>query len=886
MDRWEKKIAAFLHDPPTKPLDVRRHKAVASRLLEVWNLTRSEEEAKADTEAAAADRPGVPGYEEGCSIDFSAEPEITHPLSQARLRLVLERFDTAEIEEQVLQALKDFQPLGDNPNKAKFLFVSHGLMEQLSRSWGPFRAVWPRIPADTRIPDHSIWNHNNLVSALAACGKEPQFLVFALGPVQSFIAEARKLRDLWIGSILLSYLSWVGMKAVAEDIGPDHILYPSLNGQPLMAQWLMCNGVHVEFGERVAEEGVASFPNRFVALVHRRDVYDVAERANNAIRDCWDTITESVFGELSFAFESHPHAKEVWRRQLTDLWEINWAAAPWLESLSGEWASEVPSAEKQVVERLGDRFKRSSGYPGNRGRYYSPSHALSQRLMAAVKTSRQFGKNLEEPGYKCTLCGRREQLGLGVEDRAGTSTAWQKVRAKFGESEFGEHERLCAVCLVKRLMTRQEKSDGIPDDLLLLFKQGRKFPSTTEMAFRPIRNRLERQGNHIVWNQFVKDAGGEDAGYGLLHEQEDGEQSETVKRFYRQLQEVAKIRPTATLGKYYAVLVMDGDKMGDLVNGKSPRLASWRDIMHSSLPEKMTGSPATERTGPWLDELDGQSPLDEQRHLTPAVHKTISEALGDFSLCSVPRIVREHKGRLIYAGGDDLLAIMPIDTVLQAASEINHWYQQPFAVLRDDDTLNELNGAYSPQAGERLLCHLGKAATISAAVLFVHHKEPLRGVLSRAQALLKDVAKKKAGRDAIAICLIKRGGGERVFHSHWFEEGRDIIADLLTLRSALAAEGGGESSRLMYKIHESRDAIAVLTATKEHAPRRLVAFLASLIEKGERDKTRYRNKEDAWEEEKRKRAAAIANLLEIDPRTGQIDTDALLIARFLAQGGE
>jgi len=40
---------------------------------------------------------------------------------------------------------------------------------------------------------------------------------FALGPVQGFVAQARRTRDLWSGSFILSYLSGCAMNAVREE---------------------------------------------------------------------------------------------------------------------------------------------------------------------------------------------------------------------------------------------------------------------------------------------------------------------------------------------------------------------------------------------------------------------------------------------------------------------------------------------------------------------------------------------------------------------------------------------------------------------------------------------------------------------------------------------
>ena len=100
------------------------------------------------------------------------------------------------------------------------------------------------LPADTRIPDHTIWNHMQIVSALAGCQHEdgsavkPAFLKVQIGPVQDFIAQARSTRDLWSGSYLLSWLMTAGLKALSGEIGPDAVVFPNLRGQPLFdLQW-------------------------------------------------------------------------------------------------------------------------------------------------------------------------------------------------------------------------------------------------------------------------------------------------------------------------------------------------------------------------------------------------------------------------------------------------------------------------------------------------------------------------------------------------------------------------------------------------------------------------------------------------------------------------
>ncbi len=123
----------------------------------------------------------------------------------------------------------------------------------------------PLLPAETRIPDGSLWSHTTMTSALAGSlagyhedpaaypqkgarkGKNyhesrPHVAIFSFTPVQEFIKASRKMRDLWAGSWLLHYLSAKVCWAVAWKYGPDTLLYPCLYEQPLIDLWLLAGG--------------------------------------------------------------------------------------------------------------------------------------------------------------------------------------------------------------------------------------------------------------------------------------------------------------------------------------------------------------------------------------------------------------------------------------------------------------------------------------------------------------------------------------------------------------------------------------------------------------------------------------------------------------------
>jgi CRISPR-associated protein Cmr2 len=299
--------------------------------------------------------------------------------------------------------------------------------------------------------------------------------------------------------------------------------------------------------------------------------------------------------------------------------------------------------------------------------------------------------------------------------------------------------------------------------------------------------------------------------------------------------------------------------------------------MHSSLPDKLERSLDPGKARGWLE----NHMLQQKRHLTPSIHKAISEALGDFALNTVPYAVeRKHHGRLIYAGGDDVLAVMPVDKVLEAAQQIMELYRTPFVVRKADGSVEPCDEVYQPKNGEKLLIHLGEASTISSAVVIAHHKAPLRGVITEAHRILKTEAKGKAGRDALAISLRKRGGAERMVAHKWAHvDNESYVALLLNLAKDLSDDK--TSSQLMYKIDQNRVALETLVASGPEGS--VEKLLESLIEKGQRDKSKNAEESAKSRIEQASRLRAI-----LIGKENTVNTDGLLIARFLAQtvGGE
>src|SRR5690606_16923889 len=104
-----------------------------------------------------------------------------------------------------------------------------------------YRKYWDVAPADTRFPNHTIFDHLHVTSSIDADMVDRNnmtLFLLTIGPVQDYIAQARKTQDLYWGSYILSYLTWKAIERVVEVFGPDSIIFPDLVGQPFCDLWI------------------------------------------------------------------------------------------------------------------------------------------------------------------------------------------------------------------------------------------------------------------------------------------------------------------------------------------------------------------------------------------------------------------------------------------------------------------------------------------------------------------------------------------------------------------------------------------------------------------------------------------------------------------------
>jgi len=205
--------------------------------------------------------------------------------------------------------------------------------------------AFPITPCGSTLPSSAPWKR-----APSGAGRtgawtlrfslDAAFLLFQIGPVQDFIAQARKTQDLWSGSYLLSFLIAQGMLAIADQIGPDAIVYPLLRGIPL-ADWhwkakdTLRDGddLHVHPNELL----IPSLPNRFLAVVPAACADELARLAAEKIRSRWNSIAEAVRAWLDQQLRAEYGDRfdgwdALWKQQVSVFPQIDYVVHKWRDT--------------------------------------------------------------------------------------------------------------------------------------------------------------------------------------------------------------------------------------------------------------------------------------------------------------------------------------------------------------------------------------------------------------------------------------------------------------------------------------------------------------------------------------------------------------------------
>jgi CRISPR-associated protein Cmr2 len=466
-------------------------------------------------------------------------------------------------------------------------------------------------------------------------------LLIRTGPVQAFIQQARRTRDLWFGSHLLSEISKAAAKAIAEREGA-RLVFPALKrGERALEP---ADGPRLDDGS--ATPNVA---NKILALVEG-DPATVAraarEAANDGLRQSWARLRDKEPGLID------PHSLDAALEQVDSFLEFHAAFAPCADDAAYANARRLVEAELDAHKTL----HAFAPWVRQRGGVHKSSldGARETVLRGGARTDRAFQQ------YRI---GTREQLdAIGLLKRAGGApdqfvpvptvglAAWLELANKHCETALN---KLAEECHGRRFQPVNRK------DLEWL----EPFPFDAQI-FLPDR-----------WAPYFAD----------LQIADPDEPRRFGKKFVRPiLDRLAEPHP------YVACLVADGDWMGRAID----KLAS------------------------------------------PDAHEQFSRRLAAFPADARRILEVEHKGVLVYAGGDDVLGfVCPTDAVRCAEA---------------------LRRAFEERMRQALPDAPDMRPTLSVGLGFGHVLQSLGDLLDLGRAAAK--AAKDGGRDALSIVVEKHAG--------------------------------------------------------------------------------------------------------------------------------
>jgi len=810
---WQNKIKAFLHDPPDKALILctgEKHEKFAA---ELWRYLGLEQDAirlesrglgdtfpdihRADIIASTMQRLDLPKKLRGFTICFTKEPGqamIKHTVSGREEKTISELIATYGYKQLRMEKWNDgntiefLQELRGGDRKKTYFLLWRFLPEKYQLGY--------LLPAETRIPDHSIWDHLDVTSAIFSSLEEGLCLLSVkISAVQEFIAHSRKLADLWASSHIFSTIIFGGIKVIANKFGPDVIIYPQLRGNPMvdLEEFNGENGNFILYDEgkklNILRENpkeklhIANFPNTFLCFVPSSEAKEIAKEVKESIESKWKEIAREAKRLLKDGAKISIDER-LWNNQIDNAIEITSA---WLEFFNfdkfNNVKNEIPNDLKKRQEdwlNFIEEVERRSNF----GHFYS----LTYEILSAVLTqkSRFWNAWEEKPmtGRKCLMCGRRNALLL--KDENGNYKVWNgedwvntKIESSY-EYLLKERERLCAVCLVKRLYR----------DVFRKNFEGAKLPPWESVSEIAARDFIERIVNTEIYEEVKR------KDIELIYKEEWDSKDKVKLKYIRELGEkegeiykklVELWEIYGEPNKYYAILMMDGDRIGKWLsgerwkeNGEEKGLPNFGEFLHPTFKDKIKEWKENDKK--WGEEL-----IKTKRILTPSHHIAISRAMKNFSLYKVPEIVEKFNGFLVYAGGDDVLALFPTDKVLDAAYEIQKFFKEDFYEI-------ETNGK------RRKVMGLGNKASMSAGIVFAHYKWPLYDAIERVREAEKKAKKKIKeggyGRNAFCMTFIKRSGEILTAGGKW--DSKNYFDKILELLSPKDEEKRKLSHRFVY----------------------------------------------------------------------------------------
>lgn len=559
---------------------------------------------------------------------------------------------------------------------------------------------------------------------------DKRYFHFTIGPVQGFVAQARRTRDFWAGSFLLSWLSGVAMQASIEQNAT--IEFPKANQNYL--NWLTGGG------EKNKEPRQGSIPNRFKAEVEGNFQ---PELVTKSVQDAWNALAKLIY-DNDIAKHANPETKRIWNGQIKAFWEISWAISNEKKDSSildqrKNWRSYRPPPQDGVKCMMMDGWQELSGTS-------TPHSKALSSFWKSIRNNQQKGmlSDLYEGESLCAIAFVKRRFVRYFEDLKGVSMpgGWKLYGWKL-KPGVPSVSYLAAVHWLEEAMKQANENPKVKEGLLAFDAKAHELTHDrgewdtdiqciTDLINSGISKRWASHDGNVFFPTILENKK-------LYPDQEK------AKKVIEALQKLNKAVDISTATPFYAVLMMDGDSLGKQM-----------------------------------------SVVENQQN--------ISTALDNFTK-KVPGIVKKKNGFLIYAGGDDVLAILPLEDAMECAVALRCWYSECFTPYEK----------------------LKNTTSLSGAIEYAHIKMPLTKVLHDAHDLLDNVAKERTGRNALAVRVWKPGGTALEWAQPWdiVQKNQSGVTEIEKLVNIFREKNETDpqfSNKFFYKI---RDRFSILNPSKE-----------------------------------------------------------------------
>ncbi|MCX7719159.1 MAG: type III-B CRISPR-associated protein Cas10/Cmr2 [Candidatus Sumerlaeaceae bacterium] len=492
-------------------------------------------------------------------------------------------------------------------------------------------------------------------------------VALSIGPVQDFIAAARRTRDLWFGSHVLSEISKAAARALHKAAGVDEsLIFPAVGKQDIR----LLDPQDTPGAFNVGNVVLALLPDRVVPE-------DAIKEARDAAQERWQQYADKVKKELGDLIDP-----ARWDAQVKDVVEFYAACVP-LEDDSG-----YKQARDRVMRLLaGRKACRDFAQPDPAADAHGVPKSALDGARASVWSDKVKAKSdTESPTFPQRLRHRiraagAEQLdAVGLVKRlGGEDAAFPSIPRIAADPWLRGADETCSSDF-KEFLTACQKVPNLPK------LDTTKFPQFEPFKTFPCDGALVFEGRLREIEKEISD---------------QGNGKEAINKVKECLRRLVRDRGLGEPEPYLAVLAADGDKMGAA-----------------------------------LSKLE-----------SPQAHRNFSRALSAFA-DTAREIVQNHYGCTIYAGGDDVLALVPVDQVLECAWELH-------------DTFGAALNKQAPADTK---------PTLSVGIALGHSMDPMEDLLHWARDAEKAAKGGPNERDGLAIHLHTRGGAPVRIRGKWTDQ--------------------------------------------------------------------------------------------------------------------